>query len=277
MTNTYADLSMLKAPGALDITGASYDARLLALLDSASRWIDGYCNRRFYVLEAARRFDGGGPELPTPDLVRVDRLRTAENGGGVFETEWTADDYRLEPSNAEPSQAWGSPYRRVAAAGRLKRRGGFPAGPAAVEITGRWGYREVWQETGALLQPGIVLAAGAATLSLVDHGGLAAGQTLRLNGEQVYVVKVSGSDLTVRRGVNGTAAASHLGGSALSLFVYPAPVAEVCLQLAMRAWQRRNSGRNSDGNEASALCRVPDAAVQGLLAGYRRLAVGVGG
>ena len=273
MTNTYADLSMLKAPGALDITGASYDARLLTLLESASRWIDGYCNRRFYVLEAARRFDGGGPELPTPDLVRVDRLRTAQNGTGVFETEWTADDYRLEPANAEPSQAWGSPYRRVAAAGRLKRQGGFPAGPAAVEITGRWGYREVWQETGALLQPGIVLAAGAATLSLVDRGGLAAGQTLRLNGEQVYVVKVSGSDLTVRRGVNGTAAASHLGGSALSLFVYPAPVAEVCLQLAMRAWQRRNS----DGNEASALCRVPDAAVQGLLAGYRRLAVGVGG
>ena len=36
MTNTYADLSMLKAPGALDIAGASYDARLLALLESAS-------------------------------------------------------------------------------------------------------------------------------------------------------------------------------------------------------------------------------------------------
>ncbi len=276
MTNTYADLSMLKAPGALDITGDSYDSRLLALLEAASRWIDGYCNRRFYVLETTRRFGGGGPELLTPDLARVDRLRTG-GADGVSGSEWAASDYRLEPANAEPGQPWGGPYRRVVAAGRLAGLGGFPSGPSRVEITGCWGYREVWQDSGARLQPGMVLSAGAGSLAVTSGDGLAAGQTLRLNGEQVYLVGVAGSSLAVRRGVNGTAAASHLGGSALSVFVYPAAVAEACLLLAARAWQRRGSGRGSNGSEAAGLCRPPDADVRGLLAPYRRLALGDAG
>lgn len=272
MANTYADLAMLKAPGALNITGNSYDARLLALLEAASRWIDGYCNRHFYLLQAARRFSGRRMAVPTPGLVRLDSLKTDRDGDGVFETALSARDYRLEPANADPSHPWGFPYQRVIAAGGLAERGGFPTGAASVEITGAWGYREVWEDTGARLDAGQMVTDGASVLSVAGDGvaGLAAAQTLRLNMEQVYVAAVTETGVVVRRGVNGTAAAAHLGGSALARFVYPAPVTEACLQLTMRAWQ----GRSAEGSDVVELCRPPDAVVTGLLAGYKRLAVG---
>ena len=272
MANTYADLAMLKAPGSLNITGTSYDARLLALLGAASRWIDGYCNRHFYLLQAARRFCGRRMAVSAPGLVRLDSLKTDRDGDGVFETALSAGDYRLEPANADPSHLWGFPYRRVIAAGALAKRGGFPTGAAAMEITGAWGYREVWEDTGARLDAGQMVTAGASVLAVAGDGvaGLAAGQTLLLNTEQVYVAAVTETGVVVRRAVNGTAAASHLGGSALSRFVYPPPVTEACLHLAMRAWQ----GRGPEGGDVAELCRPPDAVVAGLLAGYRRLAVG---
>ena len=272
MANTYADLAMLKAPGALNITGTSYDPRLLALLEAASRWIDGYCNRHFYLLQATRRFTSRRMAVIAPDLVRLDTLKTDRDGDGLFETALSAGDYRLEPANADPSHPWGFPYQRIIAAGRLAERGGFPTGSAAVEVTGAWGYREVWQDTGARLDAGQMVTAGATLLPVAGGGaeGLAAGQTLRLNMEQVYVAAVTEEGLVVCRGVNGTSPSSHLGGSALARFVYPAPVTEACLQLAMRAWQ----GRGADGGDVAELCRPPDAVVVGLLAGYRRLAVG---
>ena len=272
MANTYADLAMLKAPGALNITGTSYDSRLLALLEAASRWIDTYCNRHFYLLQATRRFSGRRMAVAAPDLVRLDSLKADRNGDGVFETALSAGDYRLEPANADPSHPWGFPYQRIVAPGGLAQRGGFPTGAAAVEITGAWGYRAVWEDTRGRLAEGQMVTAGANLLPVAGDGaeGLAAGQTLRLNAEQVYVAAVTEAGVVVRRGLNGTAPSSHLGGSALSRFVYPAPVTEACLQLAMRAWQ----GRGSDGGDVAELCRPPDASVAGLLAGYRRLAVG---
>lgn len=272
MVNTYADLAMLKAPGALNITGTSYDARLLALLEAASRWIDTYCNRHFYLLQATRRFTGRRMAVATPDLVRLDSLRTDRDADGVFETQLSGGDYRLEPANADPSHPWGFPYQRVIAAGGLAERGGFPTGAAVVEITGSWGYREVWEATGVRLDAGQMVTAGATLLPVAGDGveGLAVGQTLRLNKEQVYVTSATEDGLVVHRGVNGTEAAAHLGGSALARFVYPSPVTEACLQLAMRAWQ----GRGGEGGDVSELCRPPDAVVAGLLAGYRRLAVG---
>ena len=126
MANTYADLAMLKAPGALNITGNSYDSRLLALLEAASRWIDGYCNRHFYLLQATRRFSGRRMAVAAPDLVRLDSLKADRDGDGVFETALSAGDYRLEPANADPSHPWGFPYQRIVAAGGLAQRGGLP-------------------------------------------------------------------------------------------------------------------------------------------------------
>ena len=46
MPNVYADLATLKSASVLNAPDNSHDARLLDLLEAASRWIDGYCDRR---------------------------------------------------------------------------------------------------------------------------------------------------------------------------------------------------------------------------------------
>ena len=60
MTNAYAGLTTLKSAGVLNITGAGFDDRLLALLEDVSRQIDGYCNRHFYVLTTTATGPSGG-------------------------------------------------------------------------------------------------------------------------------------------------------------------------------------------------------------------------
>ena len=74
MANAYVSLDVFKGSGVLNIVGSGEDARLLSLLDNASRVVDRHCNRHFHVLAATRKFDG--PEsaaLLVPDLVAVGR------------------------------------------------------------------------------------------------------------------------------------------------------------------------------------------------------------
>ena len=126
MTNAYADLTTLKSSGMLNITGTGSDARLLALLEDVSRWIDGHCNRHFYVLETTRTFNGGGLELLVPDLISITSLKTDENRDRVYELTWAGGDYLLYPLNAEPQQPWGRPYSRVLWIPRPGPRRPFP-------------------------------------------------------------------------------------------------------------------------------------------------------
>jgi len=58
MVNAYGDLTTLKSPGLLDLPDDSHDGRLLEMLETASRWIDGYCGRHFAAVVGEGRFDG---------------------------------------------------------------------------------------------------------------------------------------------------------------------------------------------------------------------------
>ena len=81
MPNIYADLATLKSPSVLNVPDDAHDGRLLDLLATASRWIDGYCDRSFGVLESSLTFDGsGGSTLAVPDLISVDSMRVARAG-----------------------------------------------------------------------------------------------------------------------------------------------------------------------------------------------------
>ena len=101
--NAYASVDMLK--DALNIAGAGDDARLLRLIEAASRAVDGYCNRHFYALRAAKLFDGdGGTALLTPDIIKIEEggLRTDAGLDGTFETTWPEPDYLLLPGKRRP-------------------------------------------------------------------------------------------------------------------------------------------------------------------------------
>lgn len=273
MTNAYADLNTLKSAGVLNITGSSFDARLLALLGDVSRWIDNYCNRHFYVLETTRVFDGGGQELQVPDLISVTTLKTDDDHDRVFETTWSGSDYLLYPLNAQPQQPWGRPYSRVLVDAGAGTKAAFHAGKSTVEIAGKWGFREVVEWSGANINEISGFGPSDTILTSTDGSKFAAGQTVQVESEQLFVSAVTGNDLIVERGANGTAAVSHPDGSAISVYRYPGLVVEACLLLTSRFWSRR-SGELASGGRSFGQDVDPD--VRRLLSPYRRLSIGVG-
>lgn len=275
MTNAYADLDTLKSVGVLNITGGDFDTRLLSLLENVSRWIDDHCGRWFYSLTATRHFDGdGGLSLNVPDLIAATALRTDSDGDRVHEHAWTAGDYLLYPLNARPQQPWGRPHARIQAKSAGPSR--FPPGRATVEVSGRWGFREVFEDTGAGISQGAPLGPAGTSLTVTDGGGFAAGQTIQVGGEQLYVIAVANNILTVRRGVNGTISGTYVGGEPISRCQYPGAVVEACLLQALLLWQRRDASRAAPDHRTAAAGPGTDPQVQRLLAPYRKLPVGPG-
>ena len=284
MTNAYCDLATLKSPGALNISGSVYDQRLLSLLEEASRWIDDYCNRHFFALEATRQFEAsrwsaGLQQLLVPDLISVASVRVAakEEEGNAQEDGhgWRTATYRLYPLDAAPDQPWGRPYTRLAIERPLERpieQQGLSRlcrndGHALVEVAGRWGYRQVTEERGVSIATGAELGPGDTTMTVTAVAAgtaFAAGQTLAVEQEQVYVTAVDGQQVTVERSINGSKATGHSPATAIGVYRYPGPVAEACLQLAAGWWQ---SGQRTEKPAG------PGPEVEGLLAAYRKLAV----
>ena len=281
MTNAYADLSTLKSSGVLNITGTSYDTRLLDLLEAASRLIEQYCNRHFYVLVATRKFDGdGGTTLFVPDLISVTSLKTDDNKDRTFETTWAATDYLLYPPNAEPTSVWGRPYTRVLVDTEAGNEDVFTRGMQTVQIEGKWGYREVTEDSEADINEGAQFSATDTTLTVTDGSKFAVGQTILIDSEQIYITAIAINDLTVTRGVNGTTAASHADSTDINIYRYPEPVVEACLMQTSRLWKRKDSGFASrvglPQTGSFDVFRGLDPDVKQLLSPYRKPAVGVG-
>lgn len=117
VTNGYTTRDQVKA--ALDITTSVDDSLIDDAINAVSRWIDEYCQRRFWKdsVDTTRTYvPDGWYELPIDDLVSVTSLKTDSSGDGVFETTWTNADYQLLPHNpaAYPETR---PYRCVRAVG----------------------------------------------------------------------------------------------------------------------------------------------------------------
>ncbi len=277
MANTYVTLDVLKGPSGLNITGSSEDGRLVAVAEAASRLVDRYCNRHFYVVRATRRFDGNGASrLLLPDLARVDDggVRTDEGRDGTFRTKWDVGDYVLLPRNAalegggEPR-----PYTSIEVTGRGARHA-WPAVRGTVQIAGEWGWQRRLRregETSDAVADGDAreVEVGPSTSSGRTDLGVAVGHTLLIDEEQLYVREARGGTLVVERGVNGTEAASHDSGSAVYVMEYPGPVVEATLLQTARLW-RLASGSDPEGPA------VLNGDTRTLLGSYRKPALGVG-
>ncbi len=275
--NAYVSLDALKGAGVLNITGDEHDERLLAVAETASRAVDRYCNRSFYVLSAARSFDGaGGPRLLVPDLICVNRdgLRTDEDGDGQPDTVWGTGDFRLLPGNADPDNDGNPasrPYTAIEAAGNRTR---FPAGRGSVRVSGKWGWWRHLRPAGRL--ESAVTGPGETTLELSEGSDAPAGRTVLVGSEQMCVEARRSNALTVRRGVNGTVRMGHNAGAQVSVFEYPLPVSEAALTLAAILWRRGSSAYDAldPARGGSPAGMDPLAAL--MLAPFRKRAVGVG-
>lgn len=234
MTNLYCDLPTFKSR--IGEASTTYDAALLALVEHISRAVDGYTGRHFYVKSETRYYDGcRGRLLLDQDLVAVTTLKTDDDDDGVYETSWASTDYNRLPYNA--------PHTIMLAVRPAGTKAAFnPGQQRAIELAGRWGYAETSEASGATINEGGTYSASDLTLTVSSGALFKTGQTILIESEQLYVSAISGNDLSVQRGVNGTTAATHADGTAISIMSYPRAVVEATLQQAALTWARRSAG-----------------------------------
>lgn len=143
LTNAYTTLQTVKA--ALRITDNVDDTLIENAINTASRMIDGYCQREFYNAGTAARVFAASDELyvDIDDLAGTAiTLQTDDQASGAFDITWATSDYQLEPLNGKlAGQAWA--YTRIRAAENYL----FPVenGLALVKVTGVWGWPAVPQ------------------------------------------------------------------------------------------------------------------------------------
>lgn len=145
ITNGYASLADLK--GALRITDSVDDTLLELSIESASRQIDGACERVFYSTSATRVYrprDSFVTEID--DLVTLTTLKTSSRADGVFDITWSATDLQLHPLNGLVGGSY-RPFDSITAIGEylfpLWEPKSVNAYEATVQVVGTFGWENV--------------------------------------------------------------------------------------------------------------------------------------
>lgn len=146
-------------------TNATSEILLEMAVNSASRAVDGYCQRKF-TLDAtpvARTFvpDDLLNLRDLPDIGSTDGLvlKTDPSGDGTYEIVWSASDYQLLPQNAPYATPEAKPWTAIRAVGTKT----FPwlvntwlTHLDRVQITACWGWPAV---PDAVIQATLIKAA----------------------------------------------------------------------------------------------------------------------
>ncbi len=152
MTNAYAALTDIKAVSpALNAHGTANDPMLELAIESASRMVDTYCNRRFYTNGTESRV------YSTQDFYTVDvddiagtavTVKSSTAFDGTFDVTWGAGDWQGEPLNRWQS-GHVAPITRLRAVGTylftpytatLGRLATIPTTYASTQVTAVYGY-----------------------------------------------------------------------------------------------------------------------------------------
>lgn len=207
-----------------ELTGTLTTAQLSTLsrnVQQASSWFERNCQRSFVPYQQTRYFDAVGSHIKPMTLdVDEDLLSVGTLINGNAST-LANSDYVLQPNNMTPA------YRI-----RLKQSSGlvwtFAESPEqAISVNGMWGYHEhyaqAWETVDALV--GTLDASG--TLAIVSGGTLDANAVsprfgvfdyVQVDNEMALITAITGSTLTLRRGVNGTTAGTHANGADVAVY-----------------------------------------------------------
>jgi hypothetical protein len=173
---------------ALDVQMTARNRRQIdAVIEAASRSVEGLCHRRFYPVQATRYFDW--PARPaggyTPWVLRLDASElisaTSVTSGGI--------NIPLEDINLEPNRS-GPPFNRVEI--KLSTSAAYGGGSTYqrdVTISGLWGYRTTESTLGATTAA--VTSATATTLTVdgPTSAVVGVGSILRVDSEQMIVTE----------------------------------------------------------------------------------------
>jgi hypothetical protein len=214
-----------------------------------------------------------------PDLVSITEVLEDCDGDRVFETTRAAADYALYPLNASPSSSTGRPYSQVRSDLGVSPTS-FAVGRSRLSIEGRWGYRFHIADSGSVISNGGGISSIVTVVPVDAVTEIQAGVTIVIDSEQMFVRSVTGTNLTVTRGVNDSAAAAHDDAAVISFVVFPAQVAEATALLAARYWKSKDATSGglagTVGFGAIKIRAGFDIEAEYLLGPFRKLAIGVG-
>ncbi len=128
-TSAYATVEIFRDEGITETQAT--EARLLALIDEASRLIDQVTGWFFYPGQATLLLDGRGSATIEPPYLPIEITDLLVDGVAVS-------------IESEDLVIVGGPVHPAFSTPRLSLRGGavFPAGRDNIEVSGVWGYRE---------------------------------------------------------------------------------------------------------------------------------------
>lgn len=224
-------------------------ATKLAILESVSRRIDNVCHRSAFGSGFGPRvgtnlYDGDGCNelLLKDDVLSLSAFTVAPSTGAAGVSPVVSTDYFL----ANPDGYTGPPWRKIILHG-LGSPVGFASGYRTISVSGTMGYPSDLLASTTTVASGLSVGTTAQTFTTSASPTISPGATLRVESEDLYLVALAGTTATVLRGANGTTAATHADGTAISVHRYDSRVRDVCLRLFLRRWRAREAG--ADGND----------------------------
>jgi len=273
ITNGYATYDAFKYRQLTVQAGGGYaadttrDAVMHKMIEAASRWIDAQCFRKFYTTTETRYYTARYADwLKVDDLVSVTSIKTDDGSSRTYPTTWSATDYDLEPFDAR-NLTPALPYNMI----RTTPQGlnYFPTFKKGIQIVGTWGFSD---QTVALSTLSAGVNASVTTWPVTSGTSFEVGHIALCGSEQAFVDVVSGNNLTVRRGVNGTTAATHDSATAVSVYQFGA-ISEACILYSQRLFMRQKAVLGVTGTSITGQINmnIPvDKDIIALLDGYRR-------
>jgi len=211
------------------------DTQLRLIIEAASRLIDNYCGRWFYVLSGTKYYPGADAIVTLDDILSITTLKTDTDADGIFESTLTENtDFFLFPLNTYPKRRaeinWAGNYGDFA---HTIQRG--------IQIVGLFGYGDGESATPYSSSGATLTASTSSTTSVtISSAVFEVGQTILVESEQMYITAVASTGLTVNRAVNGTTGAIHSAQTAY-IYSYPSPIIEATLMTASRLWKRKET------------------------------------
>ncbi len=244
--NSYVDLALLKGVGGLNISGTGENERMRKMVEAFSRNIDTYCGRPFFSQIETRVFSGNGrARLRLPgDLVAVTTLKEDADADATYEDTWASTDYELAPYDASPTAVivLAEPYTHIEVNQRSTgTKNAFRWAQKAFELAGEWGYAKSTRTATETVNEAVDTS--EVLIDVSANTDVQIGHTIIVDSEQMHVVDVAATatDITVRRAVNGTTAATHDTAAAILIVEYPSPVREAIIIEASRMWKMKDS------------------------------------
>ncbi len=272
--SAYATLAMLKSDLSIGSTDTTDDAMLLRRLEAASRAIeesDYGCGRHFSVRSATRTFTAEHTDrlLLPYDLLSIMTLKTDEDADWDYDYTWATTDYHLTPFNEFPKTEI-----IVKSSGRYA----FSLQEEGIQLAGLWGYGDgesatPYEDSGTTTNEELDISETVVTLT--SGAAVAVGQTIKVESEDMYITSISSNDVTVKRGVNGTTAATHATAKVVYIYRYPDHIREATLRLASRLAKLKDApfGIVGAADMGTSLIMRSDPDIMSLISSYRYLRV----